>query len=197
MKWTDELIEKELLKSIKVLQIERMPTANELKTIGRNDLHCKISRTKKYSGWAEHLGLELKQSETVKGQKYESKLKKRLESKGYKVEDMTTKHPYDLLVNKNVKIDVKVSAPHYHFGSRCHTFRPSKKHPTCDLYICIALDEQEKFEKVFVIPSKFAQLVTLNICKESKYNAFIDRWEYIDRYTEFYNTLTVGEHHEF
>lgn len=191
MKWTNELIESELKKCIKVLNINRMPSAKELTDIGRNDLHCKISRTKKYSGWAEHLGLELKASETKTGQEYERKIAEMLGNRGHQTERMTTKHPYDLLVNEHVKVDVKVAGPHHHFGSRAHTFRPSKKHPTCDLYMCVALDEAEQIEKVFVIPSKFAQLVTLNIGTKSKYNSFINRWDYIDRFTEFYKTLKV------
>ncbi len=190
-KWTDEKIKQGILDSIKVLQIDRMPTANELKDIGRNDLHCKVSRTKKYRGWAEELGLELKESETVKGNKYEDYVAEVLEGLGYEVERMTTKHPFDLLVNGSLKIDVKVGAPHTHFGTRCHTFRPSKKFATCDLYICIGLDEEENIEKQFIIPSKFAQLVTLNICNDSKYNAFLDRWDYVNRFVEFYHSIEV------
>jgi hypothetical protein len=181
-KWTDELIESELKKCISVLQVNRMPTADELKQIGRNDLHCKISKTKKYSGWASELGLEMKHCETRMGNQYEDLVKAKIEQCGFKVISMTTKHPYDLLVNNVLKIDVKVGRAHNHFEARAHTFALNKKYPTCDLYICVALNEKEEIERYFIIPSKFVQMVTLNIGKNSKYNEFVNRWGYIKRF---------------
>lgn len=178
-KWTDELIESELKKCIDALHIKRMPTATELQSLGRNDLHCKVSRTKKYRGWAEYLGLELKESETTKGQRYEEHIVAAIEnySNHFRVKRMTTKHPFDLLINDCVKVDVKVGKAHRHFdGCRAHTFNLSKKYATCDFYICVALDENEEIESYFIIPAKFTQLVTLNIGTESKYNKFKDAW---------------------
>lgn len=172
-----------------ILNIKRMPTASELTSIGRNDLHCKIGRTKTYKGWAEHLELQLKSSETTKGNEYEELVAKIIRGLGYEVKEMTTKHPYDLLINDSVKVDVKVGGAHNHFGSRAHTFRPSKKFATCDLYICVALDENDEVENIFIIPSKFAQLTTLNIGTDSKYNKFIYRWDYIKRFVQFYDEV--------
>ncbi|KIL79561.1 hypothetical protein [Bacillus badius] len=177
--WTDELIEKEIIKCMKALHIKRMPVANELQAIGRNDLHCAISKSKlKYSGWAKRLGIKLKSSETVKGNKYELIIKEKIEefSNHLYVREMSTKHPYDLLVNECVKVDVKVAAPHLHFGTRAHTFALHKKYATCDIYVCVALDEREEIENIFIIPARSAQLVTLNICGNSKYNKFKDNW---------------------
>jgi hypothetical protein len=185
--WNDDKIESAILDTLDILQIERMPSASELQKLGRNDLHCAISKSVlKYSGWAKKLNLELKSSDTKTGNEYEEIVSEWIEEYGYEVKRMTTKHPFDLLVEGSVKIDVKVGRAHNHFGSRAHTFVPSKKYATCDLYICVALDEEYKVEKVFIIPSKFAQLVTLNICGESKYNSFIDRWDYIKRFVQFY-----------
>ncbi|MCK6203948.1 hypothetical protein KZX50_00605 [Bacillus infantis] len=188
-KWTEELIESELRKCIKSLQINRMPSADELKMLGRNDLHCKISRTKKYKGWADTLGIPLKSSETTKGNKYEWFIKKRIEaiSDHLNVEKMATKHPYDLLVNDCVKIDVKVAAPHMLRGqSRVHTFGLNKKYATCDIYVCVALDESENVERTFIIPSSHAQIVTLCVGKESKYNKYVDNWDFIRQFVDTY-----------
>jgi hypothetical protein len=190
MKWTDELIKTELLKSINVLGLDRMPTAEELKGINRNDLHCKISRTKKYSGWAEELNLSLKSCTTRAGQKYEGVLLEVLKNQGYKVEAMTTKHPYDLLVNSAIKIDVKVAKPYLLRGKdRVHTFNLSKIKPTCDIYILIALDENENIERLFVIPSHFVQQPMVNMGKESKYNFYVNSWHYLTAFDEFYKKL--------
>src|SRR5699024_12772503 len=70
--------------------------------------------------------------------------------RSYTVEKMTTKHPYDLLVNENVKVDIKVGRVHYHFGSKAHTFRLAKKYSTCDIYICFALDKDSNTENIFI-----------------------------------------------
>jgi len=189
MKWTNELIRQELKKSITVLGLNRMPTGGELKSIGRNDLHCKISRTKKYSGWAEDLGLCLKSSTTVVGRRYEDKVKTLLESKGFIVERMTTKHPYDLLVNGTVKIDVKVANPYINKKSRVHTFNLSKKYASCDIYIVVALDEYSKIERLLIIPSHLLRMSILNIGRSSKYNKYNEKFEYIKNYSEFLNSV--------
>jgi hypothetical protein len=192
MKWNDDLIKLELLKSIKVLNLNRMPTGEELKSIGRNDLHCKISRTKKYSGWAKELGLELKSSETSVGQYWEKKIANELAPLHFieSVELMTSKHPYDLLVNGTVKIDVKVANPYLLRGkNRVHTFALNKIKPTCDIYICIALNESGEYEKVLIIPSHHVNMKMINIGKESKYDKYNLRWTYIYRYSEFFDSI--------
>jgi hypothetical protein len=183
--WTEERLISELFKSMKALGIDRMPTSTELKSLGRNDLHIKISRTKKYRGWAETLNLELKSSCTLTGQIHEDFIERILLDKGYSVERMSTKHPYDLLVNDAVKIDSKLANPYILRGSRVHTFGISKPEPTCDIYVCAALDEVGGIERIFVIPSHQLRVVTLCVGKQSKYNKYIDRWDYIEKYSNF------------
>lgn len=187
--WTEEKVKLEIFKAMDVLMIDRMPTSLELKTLGRNDLHLKICRTKKYSGWASYLDLERKKSETVDGQENEQYISDYLTNKGFSVQRMSTKHPYDLVINDTVKVDVKTGRPYLLRGSRVHTFGISKKEPTCDIYICLAFDEKEKIERNLIIPSHYLKIVTLCIGKESKYNKFIDRWDYIDKYSEFYSSV--------
>ncbi len=187
--WTDEKIETEIMNISSALGIKRMPTSSELKTLGRNDLHCKISRTKKYSGWAEHLGLDRKQSETLMGQGYEDFITKELENQGHKVERMSTKHPYDLLINDTVKVDVKAGKSYIMRGSRVHSFGINKKDQTCDIYIVLAIDEKDAIERTFIIPSHFLKVVSLCIGRESKYNKFIDRWDYIKTYSAFFGKV--------
>lgn len=187
--WTDELIKEQILSCMQKYCIKRMPTASELTSIGRNDLHCAISKSEyKYSGWARKLGLETKASETSKGNKYEYWVKNHLVN-SYQhlwIQKMTTKHPYDLLVNGCVKVDVKVAAPHHHFGSRAHTFALNKKFATCDIYVCVALDEKENIEKCYIIPSSHVQIVTLNVCENGKYNKYIDNWNFIYHFVNAY-----------
>jgi hypothetical protein len=183
--WPKGRIEKEIFKCMKILGIERMPTGPELMSLQRTDLHCKISKTKKYGGWAKKLNLQRKSSHTLTGQDNENLVENMLIEKGYEVENMSTKHPYDLLVDGAVKIDVKVANPFLLRGSRVHTFGIVKNNPTCDIYICLAFDEQKKIERVLVIPSHLCRVKTLCIGKESKYNKFHEQWNYIKEYSEF------------
>lgn len=195
LKWNDQKIDEEIKQSIKVLQIQRMPTASELKSINKNDLHCAISKSGiKYSGWAKKLGLELKSSETKMGVEHEYIVKQYLESyfsNELIVEKMTSGHPYDLLINGCVKIDVKVSSPHIQNTSRVHTFGINKEYATCDIYICIALNEDEEIEKTFIIPSPHLKLVTLCVGKNSKYNKYINNWQFISDFAKVYENAII------
>ncbi|MEF2244001.1 hypothetical protein [Paenibacillus sp. IITD108] len=188
-KWFDDVIESELLKCIDILQINRMPTSTELKSIGRNDLHMAIQKSKKYSGWAERLNLKRKMSDTLFGQTGEELAAEHLEKSGFNVRRMPTKHPYDLLVNDVVKVDVKTAKPFFVRGSRVHTFALNKQNPTCDIYIARALDESGSVERVLVIPSHMLRIRTLCIGKESKYNKYKDRWDLIKEYSNFYKEI--------
>jgi hypothetical protein len=191
IKWTDELIRKELLSSVKILMLDRMPTASELKSIGRNDLHCKISRTKKYSGWAEDLGLQLARNETNLGNEYEKVIGGILESKGFKVEYMPTKHPYDLMLNGSVKVDVKVANMYEaQNGQNWWAFRLAKKEATCDIYILNALESDVSKERIFVIPGHLLDIQMLNMGLDTKYNKFLNRYDILETYSNFFGTIT-------
>lgn len=186
--WSDELIEQELKKSIEILGLDRMPTANELKSIERNDLHCKVSRTLKYSGWADKLNLNMKDCDTRAGQNFEANLENILKSKGFSVQRMSTRYPFDLLVNGCVKIDAKVSNPYNYEGQTYHTFRLAKKYGSCDIYMCQTLLSEQP-DRLFIIPSHYVQVVMLSVGKKSKYDKYIDRWDYIEQYSNFMKSL--------
>lgn len=107
-KWTTELIAKNILACKQALKIERMPTREEIRNFfGDDRLTNKISKTLGYYGWAEQLGLPMKPSETQTGKLGESYIADWIAQKGHAVQRMTTRHPYDLLVDGVVKVDVK------------------------------------------------------------------------------------------
>ena len=194
-KWNETNIESEILKSAKALNLYRMPTSSELRSLKRLDLQVAISKNGGFRYWSKKVNLPLQENETNKGQRYEDVIEKMLKSKGFEVERMTTGHAYDIVVDDHVKIDVKVASPHHHFGTRSHTFRPPNKNPSCDIYICVALNEDDDIENIFVIPSKFAKVQTLNITAggNSKYNNFIDKWSYVSEYSNFFNSVSALE----
>lgn len=191
IKWTDDLIIEEIEKVKIALDIDRMPSSSEIKLItGRTALINAILRNGGYKTWADKLGLKTKESETKFGKRYEKSLNKYLTRKGYKVEQMTMKHPYDLLINDCVKIDVKASRRYYYDEKNYYyTFNLEKKSASCDIYVCFCINGEETIDKILVIPSKFLKQTQLSIGQVTQYDIYNMRWDYIDKFKDFYEKL--------
>ena len=189
--WTDEIVKEYILKVKNTLMLNRMPTRKEIEAVMHNSsLTSKISRTKGYYGWAKELNLPIKESETTLGKKYEFIIKELLEQKDYIVEKMIQNYNYDLLINNNVKIDIKVGKPYIDSNqNRWHTFNLYKKYSSCDIYIIICLDENDKIEKLLIIPSSKCKVTQLSLGKESKYDIYKNNYDLINKYIKFYETL--------
>lgn len=192
IEWTNELVKKEILKIKDCLRLNRMPTRKEIEmTMNNTSLTNRISRTKGYYGWAKELGLSIKDSETTFGKQYEYKIKHLLESKGFQVNKMSQNYSFDLLINDNVKIDVKVAKPYISKdNSTYHTFNLYKKYASCDIYICVCLEDEEAKQRILIIPSKELKITQLSVGKNSIYNKYINRFDYIEKYIDFYNGLS-------
>lgn len=189
-RYTDEEAKISILGAMEKLNIRHMPTRSELISVNLQSLHNHISRGKGYRKIAEELELEIKDSETKLGQDYELVAASILKDKGFKVEEMTTKHPFDLLVNDTVKIDVKVARTQRSRNeSSLHTFGINKRHGTCDIYMVIALDSKDNIEKCLIIPSHHLKVVTLCIGKNSRYDIYNNQFKYIKKYSEFYKSI--------
>lgn len=183
---------------MKELNLSRMPSRQEIVNVKHNNiLTSAIAKNGGFKKWAEMLSLEMKNSESKTGWIAEDWAKDYLESLGYKVEKMSTKHPYDLLIDNFIKVDVKCSKPimvkKNKTYSRLHSFWINKRHSTCDLYLLYALDEENKIERVFVIPGHELMVKTLCIGKETKYEKYIDRWDYFDKYIKFHEQLLYSK----
>ncbi len=195
VEWTDELVKKEIIKVKDSLNLKRMPTRKEMELVTKNSrLTNRISRTKGYYGFAKELNLPIKESVTTTGKTYEYKMKNKLEKQGFKVEKMPQNYPFDILINGNVKIDVKVAKPYNAVeGYQYHTFNLYRKYATCDIYICICLDEKEHIERMLIIPSAELKITQLSVGKNSYYNKFDNRFEYITQYSNFYNQIIANK----
>lgn len=187
IKWSYETIKEEIVNVMNALNINRMPTSIEIKLVTKNSKL--INAIRRYGGflyWANQLNLEQSSGTTRLGVNGEVKIKEVLESKGYKVEKMSVKHPYDLLVNSNIKIDVKTAMLYTsQYGNSYYTFNLEKKNPTCDIYIFYCIE----VNKILIIPSKLLKQTQLSISENSKYNKYIDRWDYLELYDNFYKEV--------
>jgi len=192
VKYDDNMIERKIFEVMKSLDIKRMPTSSEIEMImGDTSLTNKISRSGGFKYWANKLLLEIKSSETEFGNKWELEIKSMLESMGYNVLKMTTKHAYDLLVNSNIKIDIKSSKCYNNGTSKYHSFNLGKIYHNCDIFICVGLDDDDRVEKLLIIPSTYLMgIKQLSIGSESKYDKFNEAYAYLSLYDIFYKNFT-------
>lgn len=190
IRWTEEKAKNELINVMKALNLNRMPSRSEIEKVMQSaSLTCHISKNGGFKYWAEKLNLDTKKSETSLGQEYEEHVLNLLKTKGYEVERMSVRHPYDLLVNQNIKVDVKISNLYKGAKGEFHTFNLEKYNHNCDLFICVCVTD-EKIVKILVIPSKFLMKVSqLSVGLNSVYDVFKDRFDYIEKYDVFYNQL--------
>lgn len=188
---TEEDVKKDILLLTEELRVDRMPVTSEVidSSFG-NPLHNCIIRLGGYRYFAELMNLPIKHSETKLGQDYEYVIIDILRGMGHSVIKMTTGHPFDVLVNNAVKIDIKVANHRTdNRGSKIHTFGINKRHGSCDIYITATLTDSGEIDRILVIPSHHLRVVTLCIGENSKYNKYDRRFDYIDKYSRFYKSI--------
>ena len=184
--WNYAKIKIEIIEVMKALDLKRVPTSVEIQKITKNSkLINAIRRHGGFEFWSRQVGDHQSKCTTRTGLDGEMKIKKILEDKGYLVEKMSVKHPYDLLVSGNVKIDVKTSNIYKSECGEYYTFNLEKKNPTCDIYIMFC----KQSNKILVIPSKFLHQTQMAIGNKSIYDIYIDRWDYISQYEQFYKSV--------
>jgi hypothetical protein len=191
-KWDDAMTEAEIRNVMSALCIDRMPSNNEIKIVAGCGLGCHIGKHGGFRYWANKLNLPTKESATKTGNGFEVVAKELLTSKGYSVIHMSTKHPYDLLVNDGIKIDVKVAKPYSYAGnSTFHTFNLEKKNSTCDIYMMFILDFEENIKKLLIIPGFALKITQLSVGKQSIYDKYLNRWDIVESYAMFYRNMQI------
>lgn len=191
--WTDELIEQKIMEVVNTLQIDHFPTHTEIiKVLGNKGLAAKISKHKGTVYWAEKLGLPLKYSETSFGNKFEVEaISDIFENTGLHSVQTSSRHPYDLIVDNSVKVDVKVSKEFTNnCKSKAFTFNLEKREPTCDIFLLYCLNDDETKRKVLIIPScSLLGQTQIGIGDKSKWDFYIDRWDFIEQYSTFFDNF--------
>lgn len=188
IKWNNSMVTEGILEVKSWYKMDRMPSKSEMNAYYENSaLTNKISRTGGIHEYARKLNLPIKKCETQRGEDAEKDVAKQLEKMGYRTELTSNRHPYDILVNGRVKIDVKMGNPVISGGSstsKGYTFNLEKPQQTCDVFVVVCMDENNKTAKEMVIPSSVlngkTQLV-VGISK-SRYDKYINAWEIIKMY---------------
>jgi len=190
IKWDENSIKNKIIEVMRVLDLNRMPSSREtIAVTGNYSLGDAIMKHGGFYFWANKLNVKSKNCETSLGRLYEEKSMKVLEDMGYTIQRMKVGYPFDLLINNKIKIDVKTSRPHMCNGSRVHMIGINKKYAVCDLYLVYALDELDNIERIFIVPGYELKIVSMSFGKESIYNIYINKWDLIKKYDDFYNSL--------
>lgn len=189
--WTDELIEEKIMEVVNSLQLDHFPThAEMIEVLGSKGLASKISKHKGTVFWAEKLGLPIKYSETSFGNKFEIQaISDIFEHTGLHSVQTSVRHPYDLIVDNSVKVDVKVSKEFINnSNSKSFTFNLEKREPTCDIFILYCLNDDESYRKVLIIPAcSLLGQTQIGVGNESRWDFYKDRWEFIEQYSNFFD----------
>lgn len=191
--WTDEHIREKLLEVVTGMDLKRMPSRKECEQFFQNcSLTNAVTRHGGWIFWAEQLGLPVKNSETYFGKTQEREIADLLRARGYEVRQMPQNFPYDLLVDDYVKVDVKASHLYEGKTGDFYTFNLEKPFATCDIYILCTLDCQNVIQNIYIVPSKFVMTntqISIGTIK-SKYDRFIDAWEYLDNLTNYWDAVS-------
>lgn len=187
MQWTEKLISDSIMNVVNSMHISHMPTRNEIRDFYGNDaLTNKVSKTYGYYGWAKKLKLPLKKNDTLTGKIGEEEAAQLLRANGYFVKQMPQNHPFDLLVNGLVKIDVKYSHLYRGPSGDFYSFALRKKYPSCDIYFLISEDS-----RAFIVPSKNVQQLQISVGKvHSKYEKYLWRYDIIDQLCNALSTIS-------
>jgi hypothetical protein len=195
--WTDDDVKREVRNVMDCLCIDRMPSRSEcLSVCGNEALANKIS--KRPGGWyglSRDLGLSMKVSCTRTGKINEFIVQEMLNNKGFSTEKMSQNFPYDLLVDKSVKVDVKASKMYRGRNGNFYSFHIEKQYATCDIYVLLTLNDDETIKQIYVVPSAAVISNTQISIGEthSKYDEYIDRWDYITSLSAYWKrTLNVS-----
>jgi hypothetical protein len=189
-KWTEREIIESILAAKKALCVDYMPSKKEIKVVlGNESLANAITRHGGFEYFQQKLNLKKKQSDTLTGDINELYIKQLLEERGYSVEKTKPRHPYDLLVNGIVKIDVKSAnpIPSKVRGMNEFVFSIKNEQPKCDLFVFVKIFKEKK--DLFIIPSHFIKQSQLGIGETSKYEKYLNRFDYIDQYIQLFNQI--------
>ena len=170
-----------------------MPTHSEIKEFfGDNALVCAMSKRNGTKHYAKLLGMEIKECESKFGDQLEDYCILQIQEKlGLDGEKTKPRYPYDILVNRNVKVDVKASRLFNNYGNaKYYTFNLEKKEQTCDIFVFYCINQNNEIEKTLVIPSiVLSGKNQLAVGKSSMYDKYIDQWRFISDYNKFMTEL--------
>lgn len=192
-KWNDEIAIETILSVKDTLGVNYMPTNSEFKLIlGNSKLVSWLNKNGRRARLKSELCLPDKPSCSLTGDVNEWYIINVLKDMGYTAEKTQPRHPYDILVNGVVKIDVKSANPIPSKVKKMNefVFAINNREPKCDLMVFVTVFSETNKE-IYVIPSHLIKQSQLGIGESSKYDIYKNRFDYIPKYINFYETITA------
>jgi hypothetical protein len=188
--WDDEKICNAIREVVSAKNLDRMPSFSELRNYFQSSaITCAISRNGGVKKFSSLVMLPIKESETSFGNLCEDLSVAQIEDMtGLTAVRMTTRYPYDVLVNGKVKVDVKsghlFATPN---NRRFYSFNLEKRDQTCDVFVCYCISKENEIKKTYIIPSCAVSGKTqLSIGEiKSVYDVYLDDWGIISEYNDF------------
>lgn len=184
-KWTDEAIASEIKRIQEVLEIDHMPTKNEIKQAANSfGLAVAIANSGGMKQWCEKLGIDRQEDIIKRASLFEKKAVQILKEKTNEDFDIAPfNYPYNLIHKKTgIKISIKISERKYHQRYRTtYTWgfgKISSPQP-CD-YFMLVCNNVKLVDKILIVPVFFLEnMKYLTVGKNSKYDYFKDRYDII------------------
>lgn len=192
--WNEENTKEAIMEIVNSLKLKHFPSKSQIIAFcGNSALANRISRSGGSKYYADLLGLEILYCESEFGNFFEElAIDEILENTGFLSIHTNVRYPYDLLTNGNIKVDIKASkkVKNKNANFPYHSFNLEKREPTCDIFIFYCLDEDMEIEKRVIIPSCLLSGKTqVGMGGLSKWDAYIDKWDYFDMYNKFYDSV--------
>lgn len=190
---TENDIKEKIIEVRSSLCIDYMPTKSEMISFyGNTVLSNAVTKHGGHRYFADLLGLKLKDSCSLTGDINENYIKELLEKQGYVVTKMPPRHPYDLLVNGVVRIDVKSANPIKSKvkGMNQFVFSINNQFPKCDLFVFVKI-YHVRHKDIYIIPSNQIRQSQLGIGETSKYDCYKNRFDYIDKFIKMFEGVIV------
>ena len=188
-KWTDERMRAAIREVQEALGVDRMPTEKEcIKYFGGYALTKAVQRRGlTWTEYAEKIGLKTFYHQRMLDGYSRETASEMLKKHGFAVEAMPAKCRYDLLVSGCVRVRAKAGrVKRTRHGTRCWGFHPDRHKSECDLYILLAVGEDEKVKNTFVVPCSVSQYRSSITIQDGvgKYQKYSQWWEIIKALAE-------------
>ena len=187
--WDEEKIEEKILYMVEKTKQITFPTHTEINDFfGDYKLSNAIRRHGGTKYWADKLGMQCKECESEFGYNFEELCKiDIMENCGLESQLCQIRYPYDILVERCAKIDVKAAKLFSNYGkSEYYSFNLEKKEQTCDFYVFYCLDKNQ-IKKIYIVPSiVMSGKKQFAIGKKiSTYDKYLYKWNLINNFVDF------------
>lgn len=144
-----------------------MPSCQEIRDDGQNNLACAISKRQRFAAWANIFGVPMKDSDTKRGWAAEERVASELHAAGLNSIRQRTRAPFDIQAGP-VRINVKSASFHSYGKVGAWFMGMGKSALHCDVFAFVRYDRPDL--PTLWIRSKDASQGTLSLTMNHRFN---------------------------